>query len=162
MAWAVIGYNYKSPLYFVSYEGEGKGFTQEKYAAQILRGPLRELFSQPGDFFCVEDSSSVHGKTNTRRNRGLCNAGRLECHINSIWWPPNSPELNPIENIWRILKQRLRNRNPHGGWVLSDLQSAMLDIWENEISIDLINAQIDLIPERLAKVRMRKGGPSGW
>ena len=32
MAWAAIGWNYKSPLYFISYEGEGKGFTQEKYA----------------------------------------------------------------------------------------------------------------------------------
>ena len=27
MAWAAIGYNYKSKIYFVSYEGEGKGFT---------------------------------------------------------------------------------------------------------------------------------------
>ena len=32
MAWAAIGYNYKSKIYFVSYEGEGKGFTQQKYA----------------------------------------------------------------------------------------------------------------------------------
>jgi hypothetical protein len=28
IAWAAIGYNYKSPLYFISYEGKGKGFTQ--------------------------------------------------------------------------------------------------------------------------------------
>ncbi len=63
----------------VSYEGEGKGFTQQKYAAQIFRRPLKELFSQPGDFFCVEDNSKVHGKSNTRKNRGLCNAVRLEC-----------------------------------------------------------------------------------
>jgi hypothetical protein len=28
MAWAAIGWNYKSPLYFISYKGKGKGFTQ--------------------------------------------------------------------------------------------------------------------------------------
>jgi hypothetical protein len=44
MAWAVIRWNYKSPLYFCSYEGVGKGFTQNKYAEQILKGPLKELF----------------------------------------------------------------------------------------------------------------------
>lgn len=162
MAWAVIGYNYKSPLYFVLYEGEGKGFTQQKYAEQILQGPLKELFNQPGDFFCVEDNSKVHGKLDTRRNKGLCNAVRIECHINSIDWPPSSPDLNPIENIWRVLKQRLRNRRPHGGWTLSDLKDAMIDIWEKEISIKLINKYIDTMLQRITMVRLRKGGPSGW
>jgi len=162
MAWAVIGWNYKSPLYFVSYEGEGKGFTQEKYAEQILRGPLMDIFKQPGDYFCVEDNSSVHGKSDSKKNKGLCNAVRLECHIYSIDWPPCSPDLNPIENIWRVLKQRLRNRKPHGGWTLLDLKQAMVDIWEKEISINLINSYIDTMPERIAKVRVRKGGPSGW
>jgi transposase len=162
MAWAAIGYNYKSKLYFVSYEGEGKGFTQQKYADQILRGPLKEIFEQPGDFFCVEDNSNVHGKKDTAANHGFCNAVRLECHIYSINWPPSSPDLNPIENIWRVLKQRLRNRKPHGGWKLEDLKAAMVDIWENEISIELINRFIDTMPQRLEKVRLRKGGPSGW
>jgi transposase len=162
MAWAVIGYNYKSPLYFVSYEGEGKGFTQQKYAEQILQGPLKELFDKPGDFFCVEDNSKVHGKSDTKRNGGLCNAVRVECHINSIEWPPSSPDLNPIENIWRVLKQRLRNRRPHGGWTLSNLKEALVDIWEKEISIRLINRYIDTMPQRITMVRLRKGGPSGW
>jgi hypothetical protein len=69
MAWAAIGYGFKSPIYFISYEGDGKGFTQQKYNDQILRGQ---------DFFCVEDNSKVHGKSDTKRNKGLCNATRLE------------------------------------------------------------------------------------
>jgi transposase len=36
MCWAAIGYNFKSELYFVSMEGQGKGFTQRKYEKQIL------------------------------------------------------------------------------------------------------------------------------
>jgi hypothetical protein len=84
MAWAAIGWNYKSPLCFVSYEGEGRGFTQQKYADQILRGSLKEIFEQPGDFFCVEDNRPVHGKSDTKKNHGICNGVRLECHIYSI------------------------------------------------------------------------------
>ncbi len=59
-------------------------------------------------------------------------------------------------------KQKLRNRNPHGGWQLEDLKEAMRDIWNNEISVSLISRFIDSIPERLEKVRVRKGGPSGY
>jgi hypothetical protein len=33
---AIIGYNFKSKLVFLSIEGEGKGFTQKKYEEQIL------------------------------------------------------------------------------------------------------------------------------
>ena len=87
---------------------------------------------------------------------------RVECHINSIRWPPCSPDLNPIENIWRVLKRRLRSREPHGAWKLSDLKEAMINIWEREISIDLINKYIDTMPERIRMVRLRKGAPSGW
>ena len=45
MAWAAIGYGYKSKIYFCSYEGERKGFTQKKYADQILRALSRRCSS---------------------------------------------------------------------------------------------------------------------
>jgi transposase len=86
MCWAAIGYNFESKLYFVSMEGQGKGFTQKKYEEQILRGPLKDIFAERYSFgfFCVEDSSKVHGLKDTRRNRGLCNSTRLECYITTL------------------------------------------------------------------------------
>jgi len=160
---------------FLSTEGEGKGFTQKKYEAQILRGLLREIctekhgqkqslgaFCVDEDYFVVEDGSRVHGKKDTKKNQGLCNKARVECFIYSIDWPPSSPDLNPIENVWRILKQKLRNRKPYGGWSLKDLQEAVLDIWENEITIKDFNKYIDSLPERLEKVRLRKGAQTHW
>ena len=170
---AVIGYNFKSKLVILSTEGEGKGFTQEKYEKQILRGLLGDICKERngqymGDFcagkdhFVVEDGSKVHGKKDTRRNKGLCNKARVECFIYSIDWPPCSPDLNPIENVWRILKQRLRNRKPYGGWTLEELQEAVLDIWEHEITVEDFNKYIDSLPERVEKVRFRKGAQTHW
>jgi hypothetical protein len=39
----------------------------------------------------------------------------VECFIHSINWSSKSLDLNLIENIWRVIKQKLRNRKPHGG-----------------------------------------------
>jgi hypothetical protein len=166
---AAIGYNFKSRIVFLSTEGEGKGFTQRKYEDQILRGLLKDICANKykqkqsvGAYFVVEDGSRVHGKKDTRNNQGLCNKARVECFIFSIDWPPSSPDLNPIENLWRILKQKLRSRKPCGGWSLKDLQEAVLDIWENEITVEDYNKYIDSLPERLAKVRVRKGAQTHW
>ncbi len=27
-------------------------------------------------------------------------------------WPTNSPDLNPIENLWSIVKRKMRNKRP--------------------------------------------------
>ena len=125
----------------------------EKHTKKVALGE----FCVNEDYFVVEDGSKVHGKKDTKRNKGLCNKARVECYINSIDWPPSSPDLNPIENVWRILKQLIRNRKPHGGWSLKDLKEAVMDIWENEIKVEHFNKYIDSLPKRLAKVRMRKG-----
>jgi hypothetical protein len=119
-------------------------------------------FCTDEDYFVVEDRSRVHGKKDTKKNQGFCNKAWVECFIYSINWPPSSPDLNPIENMWRILKQKLRNRKPYGGWSLKDLQEAVLDIWDNEIMVEDFNKYVDLLPERLEKVRVRKGAQTHW
>ncbi len=37
-------------------------------------------------------------------------------------WPENSPDLNPIENIWDIVKRKMRDTRPHNA---DDLKAAI-------------------------------------
>ncbi|PQE23742.1 Transposable element Tc1 protein [Rutstroemia sp. NJR-2017a WRK4] len=111
----------------------------------------------------MEDGSKVHSLKDSIKNKGLCNAAKIEYYINTILdWPGNSPDLNPIENVWRILKQRLRNRNPYGSWTLQELKEALIDIWNNKIIVQDFNKFIDSIPERICKVLARRGAQTPY
>ena len=50
--------------------------------------------------------------------------------INIIYLPPRSPDLNPIENLWSVMKRNVGKRNPE---TFEDLK---ITIYEEFWSID--------------------------
>lgn len=45
-------------------------------------------------------------------------------------WPPQSPDLSPIENIWNIMKMKMKAMRPRPRSKAA-MRNAMLDIWDN-------------------------------
>ena len=76
----------------------------------------------------------------------------IKCESN----PPESPDLNPIENIWRIIKQRLKNR----GLIVdsNDLRNAIVEEWDR-ITLEDINKVVSTMPDRVKCLRQRDGCP---
>jgi transposase len=122
MAWGAIGWDFKSPLVILEKENGQRGIGMRAYANQVLERHLGPLFlrAQEDDpcVFIIEDNAPIHGK---RGAGSLCNRIWIEMDLHSIDWPPSSPDMNIIENVWRLIKQRLRNRKVHGTWTLSKL-----------------------------------------
>ena len=76
-------------------------------------------------------------------------------------WPGNSPDLNPIENLWSIMKARLKDRDTSS---VPKLEAAVKDIW-NDIGNNEKHIFQNLalsVPNRLTEVISRKGRPTKY
>lgn len=69
-------------------------------------------------------------------------------------WPPQSPDLNIIEGLWNILKDKIQNTAPKNE---NELFEAAKDAW-NEIPDDKINTLYQSLPRRCLSVLKAKGG----
>ena len=77
------------------------------------------------------------------------------------WWPtpPESPDLNPIENVWGSMKEHLRNvYKPRN---LERLKGGIKDYWKT-LTSEVCTRYINHLHEVIPVVIQKQGGPSGF
>ena len=70
-------------------------------------------------------------------------------------WPGNSPDLNPIEHLWAVIKDKVAEKQPSS---LPDLCRAIKEVWVKEISKEYCTNLVSSMPRRLAAVFQNNGG----
>ena len=70
-------------------------------------------------------------------------------------WPTQSPDLNPMENAWSVLKDRLEIEEIHG---MQNLWEKCQDLWM-AIPRETITNLIASMPRRVQAVIRAGGGP---
>ena len=63
-------------------------------------------------------------------------------------WPANSPDLNPIENLWGIVKRKMRDTRPNNA---EELKAAIRATWAS-ITPQQCHKLIASMPRRIAAV----------
>ena len=71
-------------------------------------------------------------------------------------WPPNSPDLNLIENVWGVIKQNLQKRRPRP-YKEADMKKAALEEWQ-AVDQAQIMAFCESMPRRIMNVIIAEGG----
>ena len=79
-----------------------------------------------------------------------------------VIWPPYSPDLNPIENLWKLLKEKIHQRYPELATMRSNshtldlLIKAAQEVWD-EFTDELIDRLIESMERRLQAVIDARG-----
>ena len=97
---------------------------------------------------------------NDPKHRSSHIEGYFETH-HTNWWatPPESPDLNPIENLWGSLKQFLRTT--HKPKTLSELKEGVLKFWRS-LTPEICRKYIGYLHKVMPKVVAVEGNPSGY
>ena len=75
-------------------------------------------------------------------------------------WPANSPDMNPIEHVWYLIKIAINKRKTKPRNV-EELKIALLEEWE-KIDIKVINSLIESMPRRVQALIEAKGGATKY
>ncbi len=73
-------------------------------------------------------------------------------------WPANSPDLNPIENQWGIVKRKMRDTRPNNA---DDLKATVKETWAS-IPPQQCHKLITSMPRRIEAVIKAKGAPTKY
>ena len=76
--------------------------------------------------------------------------------IRLLDWPGNSPDLNPIENLWAIVKLEAQNRDCT---TIEKMTQAIINIWFSEPKMKHhCSKLVDSMPKRVKEVIRKRGG----
>jgi len=112
-----------------------------------LQEEVSDIFTGQWTFMHDSTGYGVHGAAATQE--------WLNTHVRWLKpWPANSPDLNPIENVWGMLTRQVESRNPKS---VEEYSSALDDAWA-EMDQAKIRNLIDSMPRRLRAVIDAEGG----
>ncbi|KAL0172316.1 hypothetical protein M9458_032627, partial [Cirrhinus mrigala] len=116
-----------------------------------FRLPSAEKLYGDEDFIFQHDLAPAHSAKTT--GKWFTDHG-----ITVLNWPANSPDLNPIENLWDIVKRKLRDARPN---TLDELKAAIEASWAS-ITSQQCHRLIASMPRRIEAVISAKGFPTKY
>lgn len=139
MVWGAICAN--GAAYICRMKGKIKATTYQKMLEDEVFG--KDLTNLPEDFIFQQDNAPVHVARSSK-------AYFQRRQIPLLQWPPYSPDLNILENLWAIVSKKVYENG-------KEYETAD-ELWESvcrhflEIPIETIQNLYQSIPERLISV----------
>lgn len=138
----------------VALEGNQNQYTYRQTLQDYLLPEIQAAKEEFGiDMTFMQDNAPCH-KTNLIKDFLARN------RISTLDWPPQSPDMNPIENLWAIIKAR-RQKKFGIPKTKMELIDQVFEIWQ-EIDENLLDSLSDSIENRLKEVIRLGGRPTKY
>ena len=128
----------------------------DKYINTVLQPKLlssvRDIFGDGAPFTFQQDGAPCH-------TAKKCMQWFRTHNVSVLKWPGNSPDLNPIENLWARLKRLVGKKHPSNK---QELISAIISSWFHVIDSKDLAALVDSMPARCQAVIDAKGFPTRY
>ena len=133
----------------------GNHMTQKYYTERLLPIYIDSIYKarlrDAGLWLFQEDGDPSH----SMRKEGLARQLKDANWITNLKHPAQSPDLNPIEAIWNIIKQRLRRRIFYSD---EEVKEALQEEW-SKVTMTEVRARISQMPRRCARLIKNGGKP---
>ena len=137
----------------VDVKPQGNAMTQKYYAERLLPVYIKAMHNariqDAGLWVLQEDGDLSYGI----RKEGLAAKLKEENWIMNLKHPAQSPNLNPIEAIWNIIKQRLHRRIFYSE---DEIKVALQEEW-SKVTMTEVRKRITQIPAQCRRL-IRNGG----
>ena len=122
MVWAAFWGDDRSDLYKLARDFAAKkmGYSANSYM-ELLNDNLLGIW-QPGLIF-MQDNAPIH---KAKKVMEWFNENGIEV----IDWPPYSPDLNPIEHVWYVIKKLVYQVNPNIDLVICSDETVREVLWK--------------------------------
>lgn len=148
--WGCISSNFKGPLVILR---QGERMNQHRYLNEVMKPHgipfFEKVWEAEGGAYWMDDGARYH---TTKAVRAHCEKQGLI----RMPWPAQSPDLNPIENIWRLMKVRISKRR-HRIQSIEEMERVLLEEWDR-ITPEDCRKCIASMPRRMELVCKNKGG----
>lgn len=149
MVWGCFtGANGRGGLYFLP---KGQVMNGETYKT-VLEDHLLPFMTNFHATHFLQDGAPCH-KTK------VITALLKDCPFEVIDWPGNSPDLNPIENCWNMMKDKLKEKNTISVPLLIE---EIKKLWCIDLSNEYLRNLSDSMPKRIKTVIKNKGEMSKY
>jgi transposase len=145
--WAGFAGRKKGPCLFWETEEWGS-INSDTFMEHVIPLIYQFMRENPGCIF-MQDNAPAH---RSRATQSLLNY----LGIRPIEWPPYSPDLNPIEHVWKWMKDWIALNYP-GELTRDTLREAVYAAWD-AVPEDFLESLVRSMPSRVRECYQRNGG----